>query len=33
VDGLACIQKNFELYSEFNREPMKLLQNWGDVMK
>ena len=33
VDGIECVEKDFECNSEFDREPVKLLENGGDMVK
>ena len=31
VDGLECVEKGFKSNSEFDREPVKLLEDGGDM--
>ena len=33
VEGFESMEEDFEIYTEFNREPVELLQDRGDVME
>ena len=33
MDGLESVYKDFKFDSEFNREPVKLLENGGDMLR
>ena len=33
MDGFECIEEDLELNAEVNREPMKLVQDRGDVVR
>lgn len=32
MNSLECIQNYFKMDAKFDREPVKLLQDWGDVV-
>lgn len=32
MDGFECQQEDLELDTELDREPVKLLEDWSDVM-
>lgn len=32
MNSLKCIKDYFKMDAKFNREPVKLLQDWGDVV-
>ena len=32
VEGLVGGEENLEMYPVFNREPVKVMEDWGDVV-